>query len=1216
MENIAWFKEISKKSISTAGGKGAQLGEMYNINLPVPPGFVVTANAYRKFLKASELEEPVYTILENLDVEDTDALQKAAQDIQDIILNSEMPKDIRSDIMEAYDNLNVDIDVYRMASKAALDIIKAGRDLPYVAVRSSATAEDMPQASFAGQMASFLNIKGDENLIKAVQKCWASLFTSRAIYYRIKNNFRHRDVAIAVIVQRMVNSEKSGIIFTANPSTNNKNEIVIEAGFGLGEAIVSGSVTPDQYLVDKETLQIKERKINAQEFSIIRDSRLGKSVKRALTEEEGSEQKIDDITVKRLARYAKQIEEHYQAPQDIEFAVESSKIYIVQSRPITTLKKLPAGEETPATEVQQETPIEKIEAEETTEYSGEKELLLQGLSASPGIGSGAVKLIHAIEDLSKIKKGDVLVARMTNPDYVAAMERASAIVTDEGGITCIGKGAKILTNEGFMNIEEVYENLKNKNSLKILSFNPETLKTEWKKAKNPIKRKSQLWRITISQTGNSRQNYLDITPDHKMVTLKNREVIEDELKNLIENSNKVCVADRIPSYNNPHIIDEPNFAYLCGALFTDGSIQVDNRRGRVTLTQKETPDKSLFINTVKDYFFETFQTNMKYIGTKNGIGYIRGKKIFGRASDFVSYRKVPALKLKEIKDNLTDWVLHLNKDSLINFLAGAIDGDGTFNVSHESGRIHIYAGNKTLAEGIILACLRLGISPNISIQRGSCYNIQIVECVGELLKKTKRVRGICKKKLLGTKLLGADQILSDIVEEVNLKGKIKPYVKSKLLLDAKKLNDRILPLVKDKNIRKQLKNIINSDFRMQRATKLQELGIDYVYNFEVEDNHTYIVFTKNYTPLIVWNCHAAIVSREMGIPCVVGTMKATSTLTENELITVDGAEGRVYKGIIDLQHEELKPEQKEIRENIETVTEIKAIVDLPDYAEKAAATGADGVGLLRCEFMILKDKEHPVYLIDHGRKEELVNQLADDIKKIASAFRGKPVWYRTLDAPTDEFRHLEGGEEEPEEDNPMMGWRSIRRGLDQPGLLKAEFEAIKKVHDEGFTNVGVMLPLVTDVEQIKKSKEILKDVGLEPCENIDFGVMVETPAAVQIIKEICEEGIDFISLGTNDLTQFTLAVDRNNAKVQKLYNEMHPAVLRQIKYVIKTCREYNVETSICGQAGSRPEMAEFLVKAGIDSITANADAVQQIRSIVARTERKLLLNVAREDIKF
>jgi pyruvate,water dikinase len=161
-----------------------------------------------------------------------------------------------------------------------------------------------------------------------------------------------------------------------------------------------------------------------------------------------------------------------------------------------------------------------------------------------------------------------------------------------------------------------------------------------------------------------------------------------------------------------------------------------------------------------------------------------------------------------------------------------------------------------------------------------------------------------------------------------------------------------------------------------------------------------------------------------------------------------------------------------------------------------------------------------------------------------------------------------------------------------------------------------MIPLVSHIEQIKQAKDILREVGLEPQENIDFGVMVDTPASVQIIEDICEEGVDFISFGTNDLTQFTLAIDRNSAKVQKWYDELHPAILKQIKHVIDVCRRYNVETSICGQAGSKPEMADFLVKAGIDSISANPDAVQEIRHTVARAERKLLLKVARKDFDF
>ena len=358
-------------------------------------------------------------------------------------------------------------------------------------------------------------------------------------------------------------------------------------------------------------------------------------------------------------------------------------------------------------------------------------------------------------------------------------------------------------------------------------------------------------------------------------------------------------------------------------------------------------------------------------------------------------------------------------------------------------------------------------------------------------------------------------------------------------------------------------------------------------------------------------CHAAIVSREMGIPCIVGTENATQNISENEVVTVDATEGKVYRGKIEIKKAKEAYELEQAP--IETVTSIKVITDLPDFAEKAAQTGADGVGLLRCEFMILKHKEHPYHMITTGRREELVSDLTEDITKIATAFKGKPVWYRTLDAPTDEFRHLKGGEDDPEEDNPMMGWRSIRRSLDQPELLLAEFEAIKRVHESGLTNVGVMLPLITHVEQVSESKKYLRQAGLEPRENIKFGIMVETPAAVQIIEELCKEGIDFVSFGTNDLTQFTLACDRNSAKVQKWCDAKHPAVLRQIKYVVEVCKKYNVETSICGQAGSDPEMADFLVKIGVDSISANADAVKKIRYIVAKAERKLLLSVARKE---
>jgi pyruvate,water dikinase len=238
--------------------------------------------------------------------------------------------------------------------------------------------------------------------------------------------------------------------------------------------------------------------------------------------------------------------------------------------------------------------------------------------------------------------------------------------------------------------------------------------------------------------------------------------------------------------------------------------------------------------------------------------------------------------------------------------------------------------------------------------------------------------------------------------------------------------------------------------------------------------------------------------------------------------------------------------------------------------------------------------------------------LKEGIGKIAKAFQHKPVWVRCSDLRSDEYRNLQGGEQEPKETDPMIGWHAIRRLLDEPRILKAEFQAIKELHDSGLDNVGVMLPFVINVDEVKKAKEVMREIGLEPCKDIDFGVMIETPASCWIIEELCKEGISFVSFGTNDLTQLTLGIDRNNSRIAKLFDEMHPAVLGEMAKVIKVCKKYKVKTSICGQAGSRPEMADFLVHQGIDSISANADAVHEIRRTVAKTEKKLLLDAERE----
>src|SRR3989344_367227 len=410
-EFILWFSDINMESLPQVGGKAASLGEMFNMKLPIPNGFCITAEGYQYFLDETNIKNKIAKLLENLDVENTDVLEETAKKIQELIVKQEIPIRIKNSILESYELMNVSPDLLD-TNGTALSFIKAGRDLPYVAVRSSATAEDLPQASFAGQQETFLNVKGNKNLLESIKKCWASLFTARAIYYRTKNNFDHMKVYLCVIVHKMINGDVSGVMFTANPTNNDESEIMIEASYGVGETIVSGSVNPDNYMVDKSSLEIKSIKVHKKDFMITRDDNSGSNKKVKLDDEKANSQCLNERRIRELAEYGKKIESHYRKPMDIEWGIERNKLYILQARPITTLKK---------------------EHKKTDELKGE--VILEGLNASPGIASGVVRLVKDISEITKIQEGDILVTRMTDPDYVVAMKKASAIVTDEGGIT-------------------------------------------------------------------------------------------------------------------------------------------------------------------------------------------------------------------------------------------------------------------------------------------------------------------------------------------------------------------------------------------------------------------------------------------------------------------------------------------------------------------------------------------------------------------------------------------------------------------------------------------------------------------------------------------------------------------------------------------------------------------------------------------------------------
>lgn len=749
--NILWLNEIRKDDIPSVGGKGASLGEMTSIGLPVPQGFVVTAQAFRRFLQLTKLEDSIFDILEKLDVDDNDALNATADKVKAMVSSAKMPGAIKKEITDSYKKMGADT---------------------VVAVRSSATAEDLPDASFAGQQDTYLNILGTADLLQSVQDCWASLYGCRAIYYRAKQGFDDRTVNIAVVVQQLVFSEKAGVMFSSHPISG-ATTVIIEGSWGLGEAIVSGTVSPDNYVYDRKNTRITTKTIANKSVEIIPDGNKGtKTV--PVPESRQNVQVLSDKEVARLAEFAVISEEHYKVPQDMEWGMVGDTIYILQSRPITTIQKNSSAA-----------------SGKSASFAAGSEIILQGYGASPGIASGPVVIVTDAKDTSRVKEGDVMVSPMTNPDMVPAMRKVVGIITDEGGMTC----------------------------------------------------------------------------------------------------------------------------------------------------------------------------------------------------------------------------------------------------------------------------------------------------------------------------------------------------------------------------------------------------------------------------------HAAIVSRELGTPAVVGTKKATSLLKEGQIVTIDGEKGLIYDGKLASAEPAAAAVPISAAASIITATSVKVNVSIPEAAARAAATGADGVGLLRIEHLIIGMNKTPGWYIKNGREEEFISELYDGIRTVLDAFRGKPVWVRTIDSPTDEFMNMAGGEDEPHEHNPMLGFRGLRRDLRQMAQFKMQAECFRRLWGAGYDNLGIMFPLVQHPREFIAAKEAFRSWGID-VDNRVLGIMVEIPASAIIIDEFIKAGIKFCSFGTNDLIQYTLAVDRNNGMIGDMYEPEHPAVMRLIANCIEQCRDAGVECSICGQAGSDPKFVKWLVNQGISSVSSNIDAIPKIRETVAKTERQILLNMA------
>jgi len=750
-KDVVKFQEVGRGDIPLVGGKGANLGEMLRANIPVPPGFIVTAVAYARFIEQSGLHGRIDAVLSGLDVHDSDALQRVSEQVKKLIIDTPVPADIAAQIKTYYQEMG---------------------GAP-VAVRSSATAEDLPEASFAGQQSTFLNVVGEDRVVAAVKECWASLFEARAIFYRVENGFEHMKVKIAVPVQKMVQSERSGVMFTVEPVTSDRSKITVEAIAGLGEALVSGETSPDMYIVDKDSLRILEKNIAVQDTQLARTaSGAGKGLAdiswQPVPDAVRNSQKLTDEEIVKVAEIGKRIEQHYGFPQDIEWARENSDIFIVQTRPVTTLRAaVEAGEK-----VEETAPV-----------------LLKGSAASPGVVASEVKIILDPAQISKVVAGDILVAEMTTPDFVPAMKRAVAIVTDRGGRTA----------------------------------------------------------------------------------------------------------------------------------------------------------------------------------------------------------------------------------------------------------------------------------------------------------------------------------------------------------------------------------------------------------------------------------HAAIVSRELGVPCVVGTGEATKILHDGQIVTVDGARGVVYDGRAEATLAAY--EQEKARATASTAkTRTRVYVNLaqPDLADAVAARNVDGVGLLRAEFIVAGIGEHPRYALEQGRGEEFTAKVAEGLLRFASAFDPRPVIYRTTDFKTNEYSGLKGGEKyEQSEENPMIGYRGASRYIRDIEVFRLEIEAIKRVRQQ-HKNLWVMIPFVRTPEEMAGVRKVLEQEGLKQSDEFKLWMMAEVPSNAIMLDRFIDVGIDGISIGSNDLTQLVLGIDRDNEVLAKDFDERNEAVMLALEQLVTTARRRGITSSICGQAPSDyPDLTEKLVGWGITSISVNPDVIDKTRKIIADAEAKL-----------
>jgi phosphoenolpyruvate synthase/pyruvate phosphate dikinase len=801
------------------------------------------------------------------------------------------------------------------------------------------------------------------------------------------------------------------------------------------------------------------------------------------------------------------------------------------------------------------------------------------------------------------------------------MKIASGIITTEGGMTCVSGDTILLTDKGFLKAEELYKRIVNGEIFKILAYDSKSNKFLFKPIIAAGKNKKRIIRVQISnKRKNENLDILDISPDHKFITFLNGELVKIPLEEILKEGLGVLVPEKIDG------LKELNFgnklAYIFGLVITDGYIKLTRRRGVLILSQKLEGARKLVGERFIEYLTSLTGKDIKIYRKPSAIGIYNGRSIVSSSNNFnlTLFDKQFVSNIASLVENLDRVTLHFSESELKHFLGGVLDGDGSFALDNK--RLHIYVNplKRKYFEAIMISLLRLGIHPQVCLNR-NIYNLQIVEGIKELSDYALRFQNLNfneRTKYKSTRYFVAKQILRDFIPKISYNGRLKVYVKRNHLIGEKVIKE-IIEEGRKKGIDvSKLEKILASPFRQIRVRKIKDLGVGEVYNFEVEGedeiDKNFVVFTNTLTPVLVSNSHAAIVSRELGIPCIVGASNALEVLKDNMLITLDARNGLVYEGEIKelLEREkaiEITPEEAA---KLKTRTKILMNLGVPMEIEKYKDLPFDGIGLMRIEFIIAEwIKEHPNYLIEKGEEQKYIDKLAEGIAMVAKAIYPRFVVVRFSDFKTNEYAMLIGGEKyEPKENNPMIGWRGVSRYI-SPQFEKAfrlECRAIRKVREEyKLDNVWVMLPFVRTTWEVEKVLKIMEEEGLKRSENFKVWLMTEVPSIIFLAEKFAKY-CDGFSIGSNDLTQLILGVDRDSAILANMgyFDERDEAVLRAMKMLIKKAHRKGVTVSICGQSVSvYPEIVEFLVKCGIDSVSVNPDAVTRIRKLIYEIEQKL-----------